>query len=186
MPTEREKMLAGQPYNPADKALIYERQQTREKIMAINHEKDATKRSQLFKELVGSVGEDCHIETGFVCDYGSNIHLGERFFSNFNQTFLDVCPITIGDDAMIGPNCQLLTPIHPLDPIERVSGIEYGAPITIGDKVWLGAGVTILPGVSLGDNVVVGAGSVVTSSFGSNVVLAGNPARVIKTLASNT
>ena len=93
---------------------------------------------------------------------------------------LDICPITIGDNAMIGPNCQFLTPLHPLDPTERNSGIEYGASITIGDNFWAGGGVTILPGVTLGDNVVAGAGAVVTKSFGDNVVLGGNPARVIK------
>ena len=93
---------------------------------------------------------------------------------------LDVCPIRIGDNAMLGPNCQFLTPLHPLDPVERNSGIEYGAPITIGDNFWAGGGVTILPGVTLGDNVVVGAGAVVTKSFGDNVVLAGNPAKIIK------
>ena len=93
---------------------------------------------------------------------------------------LDVCPIRIGDNALLGPNCQLLTPLHPFDPVERNSGIEYGAPITIGDNFWAGGGVTILPGVILGDNVVVGAGAVVTKSFGDNVVLAGNPAKIIK------
>ena len=98
------------------------------------------------------------------------------------MTMLDVCPITIGKNALFGPNCQLLTPLHPLDAQERISGIEYGAPITIGDNFWAGGGVTILPGVTLGDNVVVGAGSVVTKSYGDNVVLAGNPARIIKEL----
>ena len=116
----------------------------------------------------------------FVTDYGVNIHIGENFYSNWNLTMLDVCPITIGDNAMIGPNCQFLTPLHPLDPTERNSGIEYGAPITIGDNFWAGGGVTILPGVTLGNNVVAGAGAVVTKSFGDNVVLGGNPARVIK------
>ena len=93
---------------------------------------------------------------------------------------LDVCPITIGDNAMIGPNCQFLTPLHPLDPDERNSGLEFGKPITIGKNFWAGGGVIVLPGVTLGDNVVVGAGAVITKSFGDNVVLAGNPARVIK------
>ena len=93
---------------------------------------------------------------------------------------LDVCPIRIGDNAMIGPNCQFLTPLHPLDPHERNSGVEYGKPITIGDNFWAGGGVIVLPGVILGDNVVAGAGAVITKSFGDNVVLAGNPARVIK------
>ena len=112
--------------------------------------------------------------------YRFNIHLGENFCSNWNLTMLDVCPITIGKNAMLGPNCQFLTPLHPLDPVERNSGIEYGAPIKIGDNFWAGGGVTILPGVTLGDNVVVGAGAVVTKSFGDNVVLAGNPAKIIK------
>ena len=93
---------------------------------------------------------------------------------------LDVCPIRLGKNAMIGPNCQFLTPLHPLDPHERNAGKEYGAPITIGDNFWAGGGAIILPGVTLGDNVVVGAGAVVTKSFGDNVVLAGNPARIIK------
>ena len=108
--------------------------------------------------------------------------MGENFYANFNCTFLDVCEIRIGDNAMLGPNCQLLTPLHPLDAIERISGLEYGAPITIGNNVWLGGGATILPGVTLGDNVVVGAGAVVTKSFEDNVVIAGNPAKIIKIL----
>ena len=118
----------------------------------------------------------------FVCDYGSNIYVGENFYANYNCTMLDICEIHIGDNAMFGTNCQLLTPLHPLDAKERISGLEYGAPITIGDNAWFGGGVTILPGVTLGDNVVVGAGAVVTKSFGDNVVLAGNPAKIIKTL----
>ena len=91
--------------------------------------------------------------------------LGENFYSNWNLTMLDVCPIRIGDNAMIGPNCQFLTPLHPLDPQERNSGIEYGKPITIGDNFWAGGGVIVLPGVTLGNNVVAGAGAVITKSF---------------------
>ena len=127
-------------------------------------------------------GDNIFMEANFACDYGSNIYLGENFYANFNTTMLDVCEIRIGNNAMFGPNCQLLTPLHPLNAEERIAGLEFGAPITIGDNVWLGGGVTILPGITLGDNVVVGAGSVVTKSFGDNVVLGGNPARVIKNL----
>lgn len=180
--TEREKMLAGQLYDASDSDLKSERLSTRQKIMAFNQELDRSKRSEMLKSWLGSTGEYIMMEPNFVCDYGSNIHVGENFYANFNQTFLDVCEIRIGDNAMIGPNCQLLTPLHPLDAEERIAGLEYGAPITIGDNVWLGGGVTILPGVTLGDNVVVGAGSIVTKSFGNNVAIAGNPARVIKQL----
>lgn len=180
--TERDKMLAGKLYDASDKELKHQHLEARRKLMAFNAEQDEKKRSSMLKAWFGTTGEHIFMETGFVCDYGNNIHVGENFYANFNQTFLDVCEIRIGDNAMIGPNCQLLTPLHPLDAKERIAGLEYGKPITIGDNVWLASGVTILPGVTLGDNVVVGAGSVVTKSFGDNVVLAGNPARIIKQL----
>ncbi|XCY70487.1 sugar O-acetyltransferase [Streptococcus iniae] len=181
--TELEKMLAGQLYNAGDKKLTDMRQQARQKIADFNNCIDASKRSQFLKEWLGATGEHVYMEPGFVCDYGSNIYLGDHFYANFNTTMLDVCEIRIGDNAMLGPNCQLLTPLHPLDAQKRVSGQEYGAPITIGDNVWLGGGVTILHGVTLGDNVVVGAGSVVTKSFGDNLFIAGNPAKVIKEIS---
>ncbi|WP_155973042.1 sugar O-acetyltransferase [Streptococcus ruminantium] len=180
MLTEREKMLAGQPYTADDSELRQMRMLTRQNMQKFNNELDGEKRSELIKSWFGGTGERLYMEPNFCCDYGSNIHVGEDFYANFNCTMLDVCPITIGKNAMIGPNCQFLTPLHPLDPIERNSGLEYGSPITIGDNFWAGGGVIVLPGVTLGDNVVVGAGSVVTKSFGDNVVLAGNPARVIK------
>lgn len=180
--TERDKMIAGQPYNPADTELTNMRLHARRQMKLFNQEDDATKRSSLLKDWFGATGENLYMEQPFRCDYGANIYVGENFYANFNQTFLDVCEIRIGDNVMIGPNCQLLTPLHPLDPTERNSGLEYGAPITIGNNVWLAGGVTILPGVTLGNNVVVGAGSVVTKSFPDNVVLAGNPAKVIKTI----
>ncbi|MGT2745509.1 galactoside O-acetyltransferase [Streptococcus penaeicida] len=182
MMTEKEKMLAGQLYDAGDVELKEMRQRRRELMEAFNNEIDGDKRSQILKNWLGKTGQNIYMEARFVCDYGSNIYVGENFYANFNTTMLDVCEIRIGDNAMFGPNCQLLTPLHPLDAQERISGLEYGAPITIGNNVWLGGGVTILPGVTLGDNIVVGAGAVVTKSFGDNIVLGGNPARIIKTL----
>ncbi len=184
MLTEKEKMLAGQLYRAADPELRQMRLLARQKMRTFNDEPDGNKRSELLKNWLGQTGQEIYMEPHFYCDYGSNIYVGENFYANFNTTMLDVCEIRIGSNAMIGPNCQFLTPLHPLDPIERNSGLEYGAPITIGDNFWAGGGVIVLPGVNLGDNVVAGAGSVITKSFGDNVVLAGNPARIIKEIKS--
>jgi len=180
MKTEYQKMIAGEPYHPFDPELRALAQTARQKQAAFNEEVDPVKGMEIIKGWFGSTGENLYINTRLMVDYGVNIHLGENFYSNWNLTMLDVCPITIGDNAMIGPNCQFLTPLHPLDPDERNSGLEFGKPITIGKNFWAGGGVIVLPGVTLGDNVVAGAGAVITKSFGDNVVLAGNPARVIK------
>lgn len=180
--TEKEKMLAGQMYNAADPELSALRHKARIYRDQVNRELDKVKRNQVMKEWLGKTGEHFHVETPVTLDYGCHIFVGENFYANFNWTVLDTCPVTIGDNAMLGPNVQFYTALHPLDAQERISGPEYGAPITIGDNVWIGGGAMILAGVTLGDNVVVGAGSVVTKSFGDNVVIAGNPARVIKKL----
>ena len=180
MTSEYQKMIAGEPYCPSDSELVQLSKESRQKQNAFNNEENPKEGAKIIKKWFGSTGENVYINRWVVVDYGINIHIGENFYSNYNLTMLDVCPITIGKNAMIGPNCQFLTPLHPLDPIERNSGKEYGAPITIGDNFWAGGGVTVLPGVTLGNNVVAGAGSVITKSFGDNVVLAGNPARVIK------
>ena len=180
--TEKEKMLAGQMYDASDPELAALRHQARIYRDQVNRELDSAKRNQLMKEWLGKTGEHFHVETPVTLDYGCHISVGERFYANFNWTVLDTCPVTIGDNAMLGPTVQFYTALHPLDAQERIAGPEYGAPITIGDNVWIGGGAMILAGVTLGDNVVVGAGSVVTKSFGDNVVIAGNPARVIKKL----
>lgn len=180
--TEREKMLAGQLYDAGDAELKSLRQKARENMAAFNEEKDSKKRSSILKKWFGATGDSIYMEPRFSCDYGTNIYVGENFYANFDCTMLDVCDIRIGDNAMLGPSVQLLTPLHPLTAKERIAGLEYGAPITIGDNVWIGGGAIILPGVTLGDNVVVGAGSVVTKSYGDNVLIAGNPARIIKTI----
>ncbi|CQR24764.1 maltose O-acetyltransferase [Streptococcus varani] len=180
--SEKEKMLAGQMYDASDAELSALRHQARVYRQQVNQELDSSKRTQIMKEWLGKTGDKIYVETPVTLDYGCNIFVGDHFFANFNWTVLDTCPVTIGDNAMLGPNVQFYTALHPLNAQERIAGPEYGAPITIGDNVWIGGGAMILAGVTLGDNVVVGAGSVVTKSFGNNVVIAGNPARVIKNI----
>ena len=182
MTSEYQKMIAGEPYHPFDPELRALAQTACQKQADFNQELDPLKGAEIIKTWFGSTGKNLYVNPRLVVDYGVNIHLGENFYSNWNLTMLDVCPIHIGNNAMIGPNCQFLTPLHPLDPHERNSGVEYGKSITIGDNFWAGGGVIVLPGVTLGNNVVAGAGAVITKSFGDNVVLGGNPARVIKTI----
>lgn len=182
MKTERDKMIAGELYNPADEELVKMRIKTHNLAHTYNLLETEQERSEMIKEIFGITGEKLHVEPGLRVDYGENITVGNNFYANFDAVMLDVCPITIGKNAMLGPRVSLVTPEHPLHPKERNSGIEFGRPIMIGDNCWVGSDATIIGGVTLGHNVVVGAGSVVTKSFGDNVVIAGNPARVIKTI----
>lgn len=126
--------------------------------------------------------ENYWIEQPFWCDYGYNIEIGENFYSNHNLTILDGNKVKFGDNVFIGPNCSFYTAGHPLDTQRRNQGLEYAKPIIIGNNVWLGGNVCVLPGVTIGDNVVIGAGSVVTKDIPSNVVAAGNPCKIIKNL----
>ena len=143
---------------------------------------NAAERTEVLHELLGHIGPGSVIRPPFYCDYGEHITVGAGVFANVGLVALDVAPITIGDDSQIGPNVQLLTPTHPLDPEPRRSKWEAAAPIHIGANVWLGGGAIVLPGVSIGENSVVGAGAVVTKDVSSGVVVVGNPARVIKSL----
>lgn len=180
--TEKEKMIAGELYFANDPELVSDRMFARSQSRIINQAESAELRSQLLKETFGRTGKKIYMEPVINFDYGYNIFVGENFYANFNCTFLDVSTIEIGDNCMFAPNVQLYTATHPLHPVKRNSGLEYAKPIKIGDNVWLGGGVIVTPGVTLGNNVVVGAGSVVTKSFPDNVVIAGNPARIIKTV----
>ncbi len=180
--TEKEKMIAGELYFANDPELVADRMFARSQSQIINQAESAELRSQLLKETFGRTGKKIYMEPVINFDYGYNIFVGENFYANFNCTFLDVSTIEIGDNCMFTPNVQLYTATHPLHPVKRNSGLEYAKPIKIGDNVWLGGGVIVTPGVTLGNNVVVGAGSVVTKSFPDNVVIAGNPARIIKTV----
>ena len=136
----------------------------------------------MIKEIFGKTGETIFVEAPFHCDYGYNIEVGENFFANYNLTILDVGKVKIGANAQIAPNVSIYTAGHPVHPESRNTGYEYGIPITIGDNVWIGGSVTILPGVTIGSNVVIGAGSVVTKDLPDNVIAAGNPCRVIRTI----
>lgn len=186
MKTEKEKMLAGELYQGWDEALTAERVMAKRLCREFNglSEELPDERRRVLKTLLGGCPAAIHIESDFRCDYGSNIYLGENFYANFDLTILDVSEVRIGRNCMIAPRVSLFTATHPLDRETRVSGLEYGKPITIGDDVWIGGHAVINPGVTLGDGVVVAAGAVVTKSFPNNVVLAGVPAKVIKTLES--
>ncbi|WP_299597447.1 sugar O-acetyltransferase [uncultured Microbulbifer sp.] len=182
--TEKQKMLAGEMYDPADPELAKMRLAARLLFEELNtvSQQDRQRRDKLIKQLFGSTGEQIQIESPFHCDYGENIHVGENFFANFGCVILDVAEVRFGDNCMLAPQVGIYTATHPLDPAERNSGREYAKPITIGDNCWIGGMAVINPGVTLGDNVVVASGAVVTKSFGDNVVLGGNPARVIRTI----
>ncbi|CAM2942229.1 sugar O-acetyltransferase [Vibrio neptunius] len=181
MITEKQKMLAGEPYNAWDKQLYSERIDCRKKLQKLNNSIPDTVQ---WREAIDSLipdSEGAYIEPPFRCDYGSNIKLGKNFYANFNCIVLDVAQVDIGDNVLFAPNVQIYTAGHPLDVKGRVEeGIEFGTSITIGNNVWLGGGVIVCPGVSIGENSVVGAGSVVTKDIPANVVAAGNPCKVIK------
>ena len=181
--TEREKMLKGELYNSFDPELVEMRKEARlltEKYDNSSIE-NAEERKAILKELLGSCSDDVYIEPTFNCDYGKNIHVGDHFYANYNCVFLDVCEIRFGNNCFVAPQVGIYTATHPLDPVERCKlGNELGKPVTIGDNCWIGGHATINPGVTLGNNVVVASGAVVTKSFGDNVVIGGNPAKIIK------
>ena len=178
----RERMLAGEPYIADDPDLEDASFVARERMAAYNAtpDRERERRRGLLSELLGEVGADTVIRSPLYVDYGTRITIGSGCFANFGLVALDVAPITIGDDVQIGPNVQLLTPTHPVEPQARREKWESAEPITIGDNVWLGGGAIVCPGVTIGENTVVGAGAVVTKDLPANVVAVGNPARVVK------
>ncbi|MGW6747954.1 sugar O-acetyltransferase [Streptomyces sp. NPDC055006] len=182
--TNLERMLAGDLYLADDPEIA--RRQRRAMRLAARYQdafiEDADKARPILADLLESVGEGVEVRPPLYVDYGSNITIGARTFVNYHLTALDVARITIGEDCQIGPNVQLLTPTHPVEPQPRRDKLEAALPITIGDNVWLGGGVIVCPGVSIGDNSVIGAGAVVTKDIPANVVAVGNPARPARTL----
>ncbi len=176
-------MLRGELYDANnDTSLIAERNAC--KILCSQYNSlpyDACEeRRALLDKIIGHTSGDYIIEPLFWCDYGYNISLGKNFYANHNLVILDAAPVTFGDNVFIGPSCGFHTAGHPLNVEQRNQGLEYAKPITVGNNVWIGAGVQVLPGVTIGDNVTIGAGSVVTRNVPANSVAVGNPCRVIK------
>ncbi|WP_273836788.1 sugar O-acetyltransferase [Halococcus sp. PRR34] len=184
MPTEKTKMLDGEPYDASDPELVAEREHARTLTRQYNatDETDHERRNELLDELLGSVGEDCHVEPPFRCDYGDNIHVGENFYANVDCVVLDVCRVEIGHNCLLGPGVHVYTATHPIDAAERAEGLESGEPVTIGDDVWIGGRAVIDPGVTVGDGAVVGSGAVVTEDVPAGVVVKGNPAEIVTEL----
>lgn len=183
--TEKEKMLAGELYLATDPELFAERRHARGLLCAYNQSPcdDPEARVRLLRQLLGAVGGHIEIEPPFYCDYGYNILAGENLYMNFGCVVLDCNRVVLGANVQCGPYVQIYTAHHPLDPRQRAEGPELASPVRIGNDVWIGGGAIICPGITIGDGTTIGAGSVVTRDIPARVVAAGNPCRVIRTLA---
>ena len=181
---ERTNMLSGQLYNSADECLVQERLKCKKLCFEYNNTpfEESDEMNKIMRKILGKTKVSFQIEPVFYCDYGYNIEIGENFYSNHNLVILDCAKVTFGDNVFIGPNCGFYTAAHPLDYKTRNSGLEYAKPISVGNNVWVGGNVCVMPGVSIGDNCVIGAGSVVVKDIPDNVVAAGNPCKVIRRL----
>jgi len=182
MQTEKEKSLNGKLYKAADNELFTERQSAKELIFRFNSlpPSEVDTRNEIIRRLFCKTGEKFIIEPPFQCDYGSNISIGNNFYSNFNLIILDCAAISIGDNVLIGPNVGIYAASHPVHHELRSLDYEFAFPVQIGNNVWIGGGVVINPGIAIGDYSVIGSGSVVTKDIPSNVVAAGNPCRVLR------
>jgi maltose O-acetyltransferase len=184
VPSHKDLMLAGEPYFAEDPELLADRHACRrltERLGAIGNA-DPSARTDVLVSLFGAIGQETEVLSPFQCDYGYQIRIGARTFLNYGAVILDSAPVVIGDDVQIGPNVQLLTPLHPLDPIERRRRYERAEPIRVGDGAWIAAGVIVCPGVSIGVDAVVGAGSVVTTDMPARHLCVGNPCRPVREL----
>lgn len=179
---EKEKMILGELYYANNEELIKERVKAKDLCYEYNNLKPSQEkeRKELLNKLLGNAKENFLIEQPFICDYGYNIEIGENFYANHNLAILDCNKVKFGDNVFIAPNCSFYTAGHPLDVETRNRGLEYAKPIEVGNNVWIGGNVVVLPGVKIGDNVVIGAGSVVTKNIPSNVLAVGNPCKVIR------
>lgn len=180
--SEKDKMLSGKPYYAFGEELQNERQRARLLSFMFNsmHPEKKEEKNQIIVELFNAIGENFFIEPPFRCDYGHNISVGKNFYANYNCMILDCAKVLIGDNVLIAPNVTITTAGHPVHYLRRLEGYEYAFPITIGDNVWIGSGVTINPGVKIGDNSVIGSGSIVTDDIPQNCISFGNPCRVYR------
>ena len=180
--TDKQRSDAGLPYFPGDEELRALRARCKQLCYAFNTTEHQQREEQiiLLRQLLGSTNGRFVIERSFWCDYGYNIRLGEHFYANHNLVILDCAAVTFGEHVFVAPNCGFYTAGHPIDAECRERGLEYAYPITVGDHVWIGGGVQVMPGVTIGSNVVIGGGSVVVKDIPSNSVAVGNPCRVIR------
>ena len=186
--TEKEKCARGILYNANfDEELLIERDEC--KILCDEFNKTAyqniEKRREIIRELTKTKTENFLIEPPFWCDYGYNIAFGENLYVNHNLLILDGAKVTFGNNVFIGPNCSFYTAGHPLKVKERNEGLEFAKPISVGNNVWFGGNVVVLPGVTIGDNAVIGSGSVVTKDIAANVLAVGNPCIVVRDISEN-
>jgi maltose O-acetyltransferase len=184
MLTEKQKMLAGELYLATDPELVAARLRARRLLRRYGRcePDDAVGRRRILEELLGSIGERIDIEPPFYCDYGSQIIAGDGLYMNFNCVVLDCNVVRFGKNVFCAPGVQIYTAHHPLDAAQRVAGPELASPITIGDRVWIGGGAIICPGVTIGEDTVIGAGSVVVRDIPARVLAVGNPCRVVRAL----
>ena len=177
-----DKLRSGELYSCIDTELQQRQQECLEVLYDYNHSRpgETKRRVELLNKLLANMGENCYIEPPLHANWGCHTHLGNNVYANFNLTLVDDTDIYIGDSVMLGPNVVLATAGHPVDPELRRLVYQFNQPIHIGNNVWIGAGVIVLPGVTIGDNSVVGAGSVVTKDIPANVVAVGNPCRILR------
>lgn len=180
--TEQEKMQRGEVYDVCAPELRLLLNANKRRCQEYNNlpADDIAARNNMLQQILGQADDDTFINQPFLCDYGTQIRVGKRFFANFNFTVLDEAPVVIGDDCFIGPNVSIYTACHSTNPEERNTRQEWAEPVTIGNNVWIGGSVTILPGVTIGDNCTIGAGAVVTRNIPANSIAVGNPAKVIR------
>lgn len=184
MASEKEKMIDGELYDASDPELVADRERARELLDGFNRTgpEETDRRRDLLESLLGSVGEECHIEAPFRCDYGYNVSVGDGFYANYDCVVLDVCEVEVGAGCLLGPGVHIYTATHPLDPETRATGAEYGEPVRIGENVWIGGRAVVNPGVTVGDDAVIASGAVVTGDVPEGVVVGGNPATVVREL----
>ena len=186
--TEREKSQKGYLYDANyDQQIIEERKRCAELCYEFNQcrPSDTKKQKELLTKILGSMKENPVITAPFYCDYGFNISIGKNFYTNYNVTILDGAKVTFGDNVFIAPNCVFSTAGHAIDSEQRSRGLEIALPITVGDNVWIGTNVSVLPGVTIGNNTIIGAGSVVNKNIPEGVIAAGNPCKVIRKITED-